>query len=415
MHVLYVIGTYPLVTTTFVDREVRSLRRLGVDVQILAVRRPPAGSPLSDDQRLLQQDVTYLLPASRRAVVLGHLYFVFRKPVRYLRTLLHIASRPHPSLRARAKTVVHFAEGVHAAYLVRHRIFDELHAHFADRAATIALVAGRLLDTPYSLSIHTGADIFVNPVLLPEKVRAARRVVTCTAHNRTRLAATVGPHATVDIAVVRHGLDLHAYRPEPCLLAGRARVLAVGQLTERKGFAPLIEACHALSTDGYEFSCRIVGEGPLRGALQGRVAALGLGGVIELCGALPHELVVRQYALASVFALPCVEAGDGDVDGIPNALIEAMACGLPVLAGDLPAIRELVRHDVNGLLTPPGDVPALAAALARLLKNPRLRRALARNGRRTVAEMFDSEVNIRRFAATLWPDRFASPVETVHP
>ena len=129
---------------------------------------------------------------------------------------------------------------------------------------------------------------------------------------------------------------------------------------------------------------------------------------VELCGALPQERVIQEYERADVLVLPCVEASDGDVDGIPNVLLEAMACHVAVVSSDLPAIRELVSDGVNGLLTRPGDANGLAAALARLLDSPKLRDELATNGRSTIVELFDSEVNVRRFAAALWPERFAA-------
>jgi colanic acid/amylovoran biosynthesis glycosyltransferase len=411
MRVLYIIGTYPLLTTTFVDREIRSLRRLGVDVQIIAVRKPDPEAPLSQDQRLLEREVTYLLPCTWRAVARSNAYFLLRRPRRYVTTFVRLATRPHPHVRARLRTLAHFGEGVYAAYLVRRRSCDELHAHFADRAATIALVAGRLLGLPYSMSVHAGADIFVSPVLLPEKVRAARRVVTCTAHNKARLLATVGPDVHTRVAVVQHGLDLDAYEPSRAECRPPA-VLAVGQLQERKGFTHLIEACSRLRTAGYEFSCRIVGDGPMRDALRAHVEAAGMQDAIELCGALPHEQVIREYEQASVFVLPCVEATDGDVDGIPNVLLEAMACHVAVLSSDLPAIRELVANGDNGLLVDPGDPRALAAALARLLDSRTLRDELATNARRTVVEMFDAAVNVTRFAAALWPARFTAAAST---
>ena len=289
MRVLYIIGTYPLVTTTFVDREIRSLRGFGVDVQILAVRRPGPEAPLSEEQRILQRDVTYLVPSDWRTVVLSQVYFLLRRPLRYTRTLVRLVTRPHPDVRARLKTFVHFAEGVCVAHLVRHREYDEFHAHFADRAAVIALVAGRLLGTPYSMSVHAGADIFVKPVLLPEKVRKARRVVTCTAHNKSRLLSTVGADVQASVSVVEHGLDLRVYQPKSRPVGQSHRVLAVGQLRERKGLAHLIDACALLRSEGYELSCRIVGDGPLRDALAERVASARLQDTVELCGALPQE------------------------------------------------------------------------------------------------------------------------------
>jgi colanic acid/amylovoran biosynthesis glycosyltransferase len=415
VRVCYVIGTYPLVTTTFVDREIDGLRDLGVDVQILAVRRPPADARLSTDQRRLQRNVRYLLPVSAARLVLGHARFARRRPGSYFATLARLVSRPHPNWRARGKTVLHFGEGVYAAAIARDLDCDEFHAHFADRAATIALVAARLLDRQYSLSVHAGADIYVEPVLLPEKLSAARHVLTCTARNKERLTAALGDDVGTKITVVPHGVDLRAFRPVSSPPPTSSPViLAVGQCKERKGFAQLIEACHRLRDEGVDLTCRIIGDGPARVALLAKVRALGLDTVVQLPGALSNDDVWHEYQRAAVFALPCIEASDGDVDGIPNVLIEAMACALPVVSSDLPAIRELVVSGENGALVPPGDSAALAAALRELLDDPSRRAALGNNGRVTVVEMFDARVNTRRFADVLWPGRRDDRAEVRH-
>jgi glycosyltransferase involved in cell wall biosynthesis len=403
MRVCYVIGTYPLVTTTFVDREICAQRALGVDIRVLAVRRPPQGTPLSSQQRELQESVRYLLPFRLLTLLRGHLAWFVRRPYTYVSTLLRLVTLPHPSMKARGKTVLHFGEGVLAAAHVRGDHVDELHAHFADRAATIAMVAARLLDLPYSLSVHTGADVYVNPVLLPEKVRRARKVLTCTAYNRAHLSAEIGDDLAAKIVVVPHGLDLEAYQPCDSRMSGLPLILAVGQCRTRKGFAELIRACGVLRDRGLAFVCRIIGDGPERATLTELARELGLSEVVQLPGALPHDAVKDEYHRATLFALPCIESADGDVDGIPNVLTEAMACGLPVVSTDLPAIRELIRDGRDGLLVAPRDVTALAGALATLLDDAEMRRDLGRRGRTTVTQMFDSSVAARRFAEELWP------------
>jgi glycosyltransferase involved in cell wall biosynthesis len=403
MRVCYVIGTYPLVTTTFVDREIRAQRSLGVDIEVLAVRRPPPDAPLSPEQRELQTSVQYLLPVRVGALFRSHLSMLLRRPHVYFALLVRLVALPHPDLRARVKTVLHFGEGVHTAARLAGGRFDELHAHFADRAATIALVAARLLDVPYSLSVHTGADVYVHPVLLDEKIRRARKVLTCTAHNRAHLAAQLGDEIAGKIAVVPHGVDLGAYPPVHGDGTGLPVILAVGQCQKRKGFAELIRACAILHRRGTGFVCRIVGDGPERASLVALARELGLDEIVQLPGAVSHADVVREYQQATVFALPCVESTDGDVDGIPNVLIEAMACALPVVSTDLPAIRELIAGDCDGTLVAAGDVDALAAALADLLDDPARRRELGRHARASVTARFDSAVAAQRFAQELWP------------
>jgi glycosyltransferase involved in cell wall biosynthesis len=129
--------------------------------------------------------------------------------------------------------------------------------------------------------------------------------------------------------------------------------------------------------------------------------------VVQLLGARASDEVLREYQRATVFALPCVEADDGDVDGIPNVLLEAMACGVPALSTDLSAIRELIVSGRNGVLVPPDDTTALAIGLRDLLANPSRRADLGEAGRATVAAGFDADINARRFASVLWPEHMA--------
>lgn len=406
LRLAYIIGTYPGLTTTFIDREIQMLRRWGVDLQVLAIRRPPAVAPLSAEQRELQRGVIYLLPIAWGALLASHLYFAARHPLRFFATLVYLLTRPHLDLKTRAMTGLHFGEGVYAAYLLRRRDVRELHAHFVDRAATVALVAGRLLGKPYSISIHAGADIFVKPVLLREKVLRARHVATCTRYNKAQVEAIVGRDVGHKISHIHHGIDLAKYQPAPHPPDGRPLILSVGQLAARKGFAQLIRACRLLKDRGYDFTCQIVGQGPQRPELERLIGELGLGETVILCGALAHEAVIECYRQATLFVLACLMTADGDRDGFPNVLAEAMAMRVPVISTAISAIPELLDDGVNGLLVPSENVIALADAIARLLDSPTLRAELGSAGRRTIFDRFDVERNVRRFAATLWPDCF---------
>lgn len=412
--VVVVTGTYPLVTTTFIDREIRFLRRSGVNARILAIRRPHPDAPLSREQRELMADTTYLLPARAGSVVAAHLRALLRHPVRYVTLLARLVSAHHPDVRARVKTVLHFGEGILAADLLRTAAqdVDEVIAHFLDRAATIALIVSEILEKPYCLSVHAGADVFVRPVLLREKLSGARRVVSCTSKNKEHIASIVGPDLAKTIDVLAHGLDTKDF-PVPSGDADAPPiVLSVGQLTRRKGLAHLIAACAELHRRGASFHCRIIGEGPERPELERLIARLALEDVVELLGARSHDEVVREYGQAAIFVLPCVAAPDGDVDGVPNVLGEAMASQVPTVSSDLPAVRELVTDGIDGLLVPAGDEAALVEVMARLLDDPGLRRDLGARGRERVLESFDAETNVQRLMRVLWPDRFPALVES---
>ncbi len=390
--VAYIVGTYPLLTTTFIDREIELLRRLGLQVDVTALRRPSGA--LSAAQRRLVEQVRYVLPVPLWDLVRSHVRFMARRPVTFWRTLVHLVTRPHAGLRARVKTVLHFGEGVHVASLLHGGGYRHLHAHFMDRAATVALVAGRLLDLPFSATAHAN-DIYVAPVLLPEKLSAARFVATCTRYNADHLRAVAGGKP-VEIACIYHGLDLGGYVPaDGSSAAARPTILAVGQLKETKGLRHLGAACRILRDRGHDVVCRIVGEGPDRAALRSQIDELGLDGAVELVGALEHPQVVTEYRRATLFALPCVVGADGDRDGIPNVLLEAMAMQLPVVSTRHSGIPEAVIDGTTGVLVPPEDPHALADALARILDDEALRRAMGRRGRETVATRFDVAANVK--------------------
>jgi glycosyltransferase involved in cell wall biosynthesis len=388
----YVIGSYPVLTTTFIDREIQGLIDRGVDLRIVSIRRPSMS--LSPAQRPLQERVEYLLPPPIPGLVAAHVTWAIRRPRVYLGTLLDLLRRPHDGA-SRLRTVLHFGTGVFAAYRLRDRPGVHVHAHFVDRAATVAMVVSRLLGSTYSVTAHAN-DIYRSPVLLPEKIGRARFAVTCTEYNRRHLASSLGPDLEARILRIYHGVDLRAYAPRPDPSAGRPMILAVGQLKEKKGLRYLVEACRILADRGLDFECRIVGHGPLHDELDGLVRDRSLSDRVTLCGPLPHPDVVELYRGCTVFVLPCVVASDGDRDGIPNVILEAMAMEVPVISTDVSGIPEVVRDGETGVLVKPADPVALADAIGRLLDAPDLRRALGSAGRELVTTEFEIGRNVDR-------------------
>jgi len=167
----------------------------------------------------------------------------------------------------------------------------------------------------------------------------------------------------------------------------------VGRLVDKKGLPYLLEACRMLKSEGQSFRCVIVGEGPQRRPLEGMVRSFGLGGLVTFPGAVSQERVLDLYREAAVFALPCQVMGNGDRDGIPNVLVEAMAVGLPVISTAISGIPELITSGHDGLLVPERDVQALTSAIQTLMQDEALRERLGRQARSSVARKFDSRVN----------------------
>ena len=393
---IYIIGTYPGLTTTFIDREVEALGYLGVEPKLLSIRQP--WTTLGAEQETLRRKVTYLLPVLWGRLIRGHLHFALTRPHLFFPLLISLLGGSHPRFLARFKTLMHFGLGVYVAELLRGQPHNHLHAHFIDRAATVALVAATLLKVPYSVTAHAN-DIYVDPILLEKKLSRAKFVATCTGYNHRHLAALQRGRYQAKIRCIFHGLEATPYHRQPPPLHPEPVILAVAQLKEKKGLTYLVQACRRLKDAGFHFVCHIIGDGPLRDELAEQIEQLRLGNTVQLCGSLPHQQVIEAYHAAAIFALPAVIATDGDRDGIPNVILEAMAMELPVVSTNHSGIPEVITDGLNGVLVPPGDVEALACALAQLLRQPARRQQLGQAARQTVLEKFDLTHNVRKLLA----------------
>lgn len=395
LRLTYLHGRYPVLTETFIDREIQALLARGVDLRIVSIR--PPSDDLSPAQRALSERVQYLLPASPARVAVALLWGLIRHFRTFLWTLAWLLSRDHGSA-SRTRSALHFATGVYAAWRLRDRRGVHVHAHFVDRAATVALVASRLLGTTYSVTAHA-REIYVNPALLRERIGEAAFAVTCTEYNRSHLRAELGERPTRRLLRLYHGMDL-ARASTGAADAGAQRnprlVLSVAQLWERKGLRYLVEACGVLRDRGTDVRCEIVGEGPQRDELQALIDRLEVGDRVVLAGAVPFPDVVERYRRSGIFVLPCIVTEEGDRDGIPNVILEAMASGLPVISTPVSGIPEVIRHEDTGLSVPERDAGAIADAVERLIADPGLGIALADRAGELVRAEFDLDRNVDR-------------------
>ncbi|MFB3903769.1 MAG: glycosyltransferase [Acidobacteriota bacterium] len=392
MRITYIVGTYPRLSTTFISQEIMVLRELGHQVNVISIRRP--------DNR--EEGVTYLLPAAWLAVLCAHLSFAALRPSRYFGLLGFLLSRPHPNLVARLMTFLHFGEGVYAASLVRKAVPAHVHAHFLDRASLVAMCVSRLLDVPYSLTAHAH-DIFVRPVLVREKIQGSAFTVTVSRFNR-RYLLRQDPELPEDRILVLHPwVDLARFCPIPGPFGRtRLRILSVARLVEKKGHFYLIEACRVMWEKGIDFECQIVGDGPLFNALRDQIRLSGLARQVELLGEANHDEIVKRLSECDIFVLPCVVASDGDRDGMPVALAEAMAMEVPVVTTAVAGINEMVQPG-TGLLVAQKDPAALADAIEWLdHAGPEVRQAIGKRGRAIIAKEFDLKTGVRLLA-----DQFA--------
>jgi glycosyltransferase involved in cell wall biosynthesis len=390
----YVIRMFPQLSETFVANEIRELEALGLAIRIFSYRRPVERVP-HECVRRLRSPVDYLpdpLWRHPRALLGSQLAVRRRDPARHRTVLRYVARRS-----AAERSFDAWRRLLQAADLAR-RLAGEgvyaLHAHFAHGAADVAMLASRLTGLPFGFTAHA-RDVWTSePRRLAEKIRAADWVVTCSRASQDFLRSLADAREAAKVHLVHHGVDLAKFRPadrpadaDPPLL------LSAGRLVPKKGFADLLEACARLRDRGRRFRCLLVGEGPDRPLLERRLRELRLADRLELAGSRSQEALAELYRRATLFALPCRVLANGDRDGIPNVLVEAMASGLPVVATRISGIPELVRHEENGLLVEQRSAGGLAAALERLLDDAALRRRLAARARLDVEKSFDSAEN----------------------
>jgi glycosyltransferase involved in cell wall biosynthesis len=266
-----------------------------------------------------------------------------------------------------------------------------------------------LTGLPFSFTTHA-KDLYLTPPRITQRrVAAAQFVLTCTQYNLGFLKRLIDSEHWRKLHLVYHGIDLSAFSglPEqhPASAGAPTKavpvILSVGRLVPKKGMKALIEGCALLLQHGVEFECRIVGQGPLQGELQKQIVSLGLVDRVRLMGAMAHDQLIDLYRRATVFALLPQITRDGDRDGIPNVLVEAMAACVPVVSTSVSGIPELVEDHRTGLLVQPQDPVAAAAAIERLLRDSELRGELTSAARRQLRHRFECWESTKAIQALL--------------
>lgn len=395
--VAYIMSRFPKLTETFILYEILAVERLGVRVDLYPLLRERADLVHPEAVELTRR--ARFQPFVSLPILRSNLRCLRRSPAAYLGAIVALLRGTWGSANLLIGAVGIFPKVVHAAGQMAADGVTHVHCHFATHPAAAGFIIHRLTGIPYSFTAH-GSDIHVDRHMLAAKVAEADFVVAISQFNAEVIRAECGPVADGKVRIIHSGVDAEVFRPKDDLegrTAGPLLVTCVGTLHEVKGQRHLIEACRLLRQAGVDVMCTFVGDGRDRPALTEQVRQAGLEGWIRFAGQLTREEVCATIRAADVVAAPSVPTQEGKREGIPTVLIEAMACGVPVVASDLSGIPELVTNGHDGILVPPGDAAALAAAIERLAGDPGLRRRLGANGRATVVSRFDLHTN----AATL--------------
>lgn len=387
----YLVKSFPVVSETFILNEVRAMEADQLPLTIFALKPPPRtvahaavgelSSPVRTAPWRHPLDWPRLALAHTRLLWADHRSYTTalgREVGRYLGRLWRQPTRDNATIVR--KRLRRFAWAGWVASQAWRAGVVHLHAHYAGEPLRVAHIVRRLAGIPYSFTAHA-KDLYLAPkTRLARRLSSVRFAVGCHRHGVESMRALLAEDEKSKVHFIRHGIDAalfaRARRPEP-RAGGQHRILAVGRLTAKKGFEHLIDACALLAGRQLDFSCDIVGDGALRTALEQQIEDSGLAARVRIHGFVPQQELPGWYQRATVLALPSKTLADGNRDGVPNVLIEAMASGTPVVASDTAGIPEWIDHGLTGLLVPASEPGALADALARVLTSPELGGRLA--------------------------------------
>jgi colanic acid/amylovoran biosynthesis glycosyltransferase len=381
--IAYVVKRYPRFSETFIVNEILAHEAAGHRVEIISLY-PPNDTHFQDAIARVRAPVTYLSEDGLKAAGFWQ--------------ALQRAAEIFPGLwtelaAARGAEVREVYQAVRLARLVRERGIALVHAHFASTATEVARLAARFAGIPFTFTAHA-KDIFhesAQPEDLRRKLSAAATVITVSEFNVAHLRREFGTAAR-PVRRLYNGLHLDRF-PYASPEQRAPRIISVGRLVEKKGFEILIRACAVLAQRGVDFDCDIIGTGERESALRALISELALTGQVRLLGPRPQVEVIAAVQAAAVFAAPCVVGADGNADGLPTVLLEAMALGTPCVATNVTGIPEVIQPGQTGLQVAQHDVLGLADAMEQLLRDAALRQRLAQPARALIEREFNATQN----------------------
>jgi colanic acid/amylovoran biosynthesis glycosyltransferase len=383
MRIAYLTGEYPRATDTFIQREVAGLRNLGVEVHTFSVRPTGTEHIVGPEQQAERDRTATLLPPHLPHLLKAHVSLLLSSPRRYAQGLKLAWQGRSPGIKALFYQLFYFLEAGILAQALQQRQIQHLHNHLADSSCTVAMLAATLAGIRFSFTIH-GPAIFFEPYRwrLDLKVEEALFVSCISYYCRSQLMLFCPPAQWTKLHIVHCGVDLQRLVPvthQP----HRKRLLYTGRLSGAKGLPILFHALQQLVPRHPDLVLTLVGDGPDRIALETLAVELNLTPYLKFVGYQSQDAVCQFLHNSDLFVLPSFS------EGLPVALMEALAAGVPVIATAIAGISELVEDGINGYLIPPGAVEPLAQRLEQLLDDANLRQEMGGAGRLKVEQEFN--------------------------
>jgi len=383
MEVAYLASEYPAISHTFIKREIAALRKRGVVVHTFSVRASLPGNLTGELSEEARHTFSILAQPFRR-IAKAHATSFFTGPVAYLKTTLLALRHRAPGLKGLFLGVAHFGEAVVLADELRSRSIRHLHTHFANSGATVGLLAAKMLNISWSFVVHGPSETdYPAGYLLGRKVEAADMVVCVSWFAHSQSMRLVGASQWEKFRLVRCGLEMEKLPHANPNRRDPKTIISVGRLCSDKAQAGLLIAFSRLAQRHPQAKLRFVGDGPDRAELEALARSLGIDKQTTFLGRLPERETLKEISEAGIFVLPSFW------EGLPVAIMEAMALGIPVITSRIAGVPELVVDGENGLLFAPANWEELASQVARLLEDPALGERLAGAARQSVRKQHD--------------------------
>jgi len=394
--VAYLVSRYPAVSHTFILREIRELRKNGIEIFTFSING--LDHPFEKLTREEQEEAQRTYFVKRRALydlLPAHLGTMLTAPWRYLRGLFFALGLGGLDLRKKIYGVFYFFEAVMIGWRMKRECFSDLHVHFANPAATVAMIVSKVFPVAFSMTVHGPTEFEdTENSYLRQKIKGAAFLCCISEFAKKQLMKASEPSEWGKMKVLPLGIETEKFCPSPS--AGEQvpfEILCVGRLVRDKGQRILIAAIDRLVRAKENVILRLVGDGPDRTELEQEAAKRSLKKNVLFEGNVNQDQILDYYRKAGVFVLASF------AEGVPVVLMEAMAMEIPCVSTVVAGIPELIENGKSGTLVPPGDELALANAIIQFLKDPDLRRKTGAEGRRRVIEKYNLEQNMKKKAA----------------
>jgi len=394
--IAYLAPELPSLSTTFVFNEILALKKLGTEIHTYSVHQPNNKAHGRQAEQMTSKTMVIYEQSLAIAIkvlivnLLTHKRSSFKALVQLTGDMFKTGLVSGKSF----KLMYQFIRGAWLASDLRKKNIEHLHIHFAHVPTQIGMYAAALVSIPFSFTAHAN-DIFEHPLLIKEKIKRAKRTVSISDYNIKFMKKKGGDLDKMEI--VRCGVDSSLPVRDPIEANNRVyKIGTLGRLVEKKGVDTLIDAGKILKRNKFDFVIEIAGGGPLKNDLEKQVVVNGLQNIVHFLDVLPHSQVFHWMQTLDAFVLAAKKDKNGDMDGIPVVLMEAMNLGVPVLSTKISGIPELVQHQKSGLTAQSDNAAELAKNLIQLRQNQSLLDKLIQGAKQRIKDEFDQSLNARR-------------------